>query len=487
MTKPLPVDSFDLIIFGGYGDLALRKLLPGLWHRDGDDQLPKDSRIIAVGRKDMALEDYVALIRESIASSPGVGKLDRARWSAFSKRLSYVALDAGDYSTWGPLGELLSGREDVIRAIYLATPPDLFGTVARGFVESKLMTEDMRIVLEKPVGHDFSSARAINDEVGQCFPENQIFRIDHYLGKETVQNLLALRFGNSMFEPLWRREMIDHVQITVSEQLGTGNRTGYYDGIGALRDMVQNHLLQLLCLVAMEPPVSFDDDAVRDEKMKVLKALRPITAENVRNLTVRGQYEAGAVAGEVVQGYTEELGGESGTETFAALKVELDNWRWSGVPFYLRTGKRMHEKLSEIVIQFKPVPYTIFGEVNYDTAPNRLSIMLQPDEGMKLYIMAKEPTPGPFALRPVALDLSFEKTFGIRYRDAYERLVIEVLRGNPALFMRRDEVEEAWRWTDGILESWETSRTQLETYVAGSWGPTGSFSLIDRDGRSWFI
>lgn len=486
MARLIPVDTFDLIIFGGGGDLAVRKLLPALWHRDGDRQLPPDSRIIAVGRKPMSKREYAKKIHDSIAASLEVKSLDKKRWSAFSSRLSYLVMEAENYDGWGPLAELLAGRRQAIRAVYLATPPALFGVIARGFVENKLKTPNMRIVLEKPVGHDFRSAREINDEVGKCFEENQIFRIDHYLGKETVQNLLALRFGNSMFEPLWRRELIDHVQITVAEHLGTGNRTGYYDGIGALRDMVQNHLLQLLCLVAMEPPVNFDDDAVRDEKMKVLKALRPMTPENVRGLTVRGQYEGGAVSGEVVRGYAEELGDDSDTETFVALKVELDNWRWSGVPFYLRTGKRLHEKLSEIVIQFKPLPHAIFGEVNHDTLPNRLSIMLQPNEGVKLYIMAKEPTPGPFGLKPVALDLSFEKTFGMRYRDAYERLVIEVLRGNPALFMRRDEIEEAWRWTDGIIDGWQKSRTKLESYVAGSWGPNGSSSLIDRDHRAWF-
>ncbi len=368
---------------------------------------------------------------------------------------------------------------------YLATPPVLFGPVAQGFKINSLMTENMRIVLEKPVGDNHAFAKTINDEVGAYFRENQIFRIDHYLGKETVQNLLALRFGNSLFEPLWRREVVDHVQITVAEDLGVDNRIEFYNGIGALRDMVQNHLLQLVCLVAMEPPGSFDDDAVRDEKLKVLRALKPITASRVTSNTVRAQYSAGAIGGTAVPGYAEQLSTEALTETFVALKIEVDNWRWSGVPFYLRTGKRLAAKHSEIVIQFKPVPHAIFDNAHHDTVPNRLSIMLQPNEGVKLTIMVKEPGLGGFKLKPVSLDLSFEETFGVRYPDSYERLLIEVMRGNPALFVRRDEIETAWQWIDGIIAGWEESRQKLETYVAGSWGPTASSMMLDRDGRSW--
>jgi glucose-6-phosphate 1-dehydrogenase len=323
-------------------------------------------------------------------------------------------------------------------------------------------------VLEKPLGHDYESACAINNEVGNCFPENQIYRIDHYLGKETVQNLLALRFANSLFEPLWRRGAIDHVQITVAEDLGVGGRVEYYDKIGALRDMVQNHLLQLVCLVAMEAPSSLHHE------------------DAVRTSTVRGQYTAGAIDGKTVTGYADELGeNKSSTETFVALKLEIDNWRWSNVPFYVRTGKRLKGKHSEIVVQFQEVPHSIFPEQKYNVAPNRLTIRLQPDEGVKLSVMAKEPGPGGFDLRSVSLDLSFEETFGARYPDAYERLLMEVLRGNPALFMRRDEVEAAWHWIDTIIESWEASKQKVETYVAGSWGPAASSLLLDRDGREW--
>lgn len=484
MAQLIPVAPFDLIIFGGTGDLALRKLMPALYHRDSDGQLPKGSRIIGVGRRPLSQDEYLSTIRTALTVNLKDAVVDEAGWRTFADRISYVSVDAFEPSSWGQLVTMLESGADKIRAIYLATPPDLYGPVAQGFATNQLMTDNMRIVLEKPVGRDFESARAINDAVGACFPENQIFRIDHYLGKETVQNLLALRFANSLFEPLWRREVIDHVQITVAEELGVGNRIEFYDGIGTLRDMVQNHLLQLLCLIAMEPPSSLDDDAVRDEKLKVLRALKPMTASEVNANSVRAQYKAGAISGVAVPGYIDELGNASERETFVALKVEIDNWRWSGVPFYIRTGKRLPAKYSEIVIQFKPVPHAIFDQ-RYDTTPNRLSIMLQPDEGVKLSIMAKEPGPGGFNLRSVSLDLSFEETFDIRYPDAYERLLVEVLRGNPALFMRRDEVETAWRWIDDILAGWQESKQKVETYVAGSWGPPAAAMLMDRDNRAW--
>ena len=485
MAQLLPVDPFDLVIFGGSGDLALRKLLPALWHRHLDGQFSEDSRILAVGRSPIEREKFIGQIKASICGE-GNDELDAVSWQKFIDRLQYLSLDVLDTGSWDELAVQLSGREDVIRVFYLAVSPNLFGVIARHIRARSLITENMRIVLEKPVGNDVESAREINDQVGECFNENQIFRIDHYLGKETVQNLLALRFGNAIFEPLWRREVIDHVQITVAEELGVGNRIEFYNDIGALRDMIQNHLLQLVCLVAMEPPASLDDDAVRDEKIKVLRALKPLQKESLSSHSVRAQYREGAVGGEVVKSYIEELGADSSTESYVALKLEIDNWRWSGVPFFVRTGKRLPAKHSEIVIQFKPVPHSIFGVADYVAEPNRLSIMLQPDEGVKLTMMAKEPGPGGFTLRPVSLDLSFEESFGVRYRDAYERLVIEVLRGNPALFMRRDEIEAAWRWIDDILEGWKSTGQKLESYAAGTWGPSASDLLLERDGREWF-
>ena len=486
MAQLIPVEPFDLVIFGGTGDLSLRKLLPALYHRDCAGQFSEDSRIVAVGRSPMSREEYVDEIRNALTDNLTEGEFDDARFSRFSNRLQYADADALNPASWGGISALLTAADDRTRVFYLATPPSLYGAISAGLSSNGLLNPAARIVLEKPLGHDYDSAREINDEIGRCFAEDNVFRIDHYLGKETVQNLLALRFGNSLFEPLWRRGSIDHVQITVGENLGVGNRTEFYDNTGALRDMVQNHMLQLVCLVAMEPPSSLHHDAVRDEKIKVLKSLRPITADTVGASTVRGQYAAGAIDGASVPGFAEELGSDdSTTETFVALKLEIDNWRWSNVPFYLRTGKRLKTKHSEIVLQFNEVPHSIFPEQKYDVVPNRLSIRLQPDEGVKLSIMAKEPGPGGFDLRPVSLDLSFEETFGVRYPDAYERLLMEALRGNPALFMRRDEVESAWRWVDSIIAGWRESRRSVESYVAGSWGPAASDMLLDRDGRAW--
>ncbi len=487
MARFIPVDPFDLIIFGGAGDLSLRKLLPALYHRDGDGQIPPESRVIALGRSVMSQDAFRDLVAGALKNNLKAGEFDQARWQAFSSRLTYAAINANDPGTWDVLAKHLEGRETTTRVAYLATAPGLFGPIARGMKANGLITEDSRIVLEKPVGHDYESARAINDQVGKSFRENQIFRIDHYLGKETVQNLLALRFGNSLLEPLWRRGEVDHVQITVAEQLGVEGRNEFYDETGALRDMVQNHILQLVCLVAMEAPSSLHHDAVRDEKLKVLRALKPIAADDVKRHTALGQYTAGAIDGVAVPGYLDELGSANSlTETFVGLKIEIENWRWSNVPIYVRTGKRLGAKHSEIVVQFAHVPHSIFPEKRFDISPNRLTIRLQPDEGVKLQLMAKEPGPGGFDLRAVSLDLSFEETFGIRYPDAYERLLMEVFRGNPALFMRRDEVEAAWRWIDGIIAGWNQTDHRVDRYAAGTWGPVSASNLLDRDGRRWY-
>jgi glucose-6-phosphate 1-dehydrogenase len=487
MAKFVPVDIFDLVIFGGAGDLALRKLLPALYHRDLDGQLPTGSRIISVGRSAMTREEFLGKVNGSLRSRLEDSEYSDEGWQSFSARLQYVKVDALDPDNWQSLQTTLDGFEDRIRVFYLATAPKLFGAIASGLSQNRLINDEVRIVLEKPVGNDYASALKINDQVGECFPENRIFRIDHYLGKETVQNLLALRFANSLFEPLWNRGNIDHVQITVAEDLGVGGRIEFYDQIGTLRDMVQNHLMQLLCLTAMEAPTGPDYDAVRDEKMKVLRSLKPIGAADVKQHTVRGQYQAGAIDGQAVDGYLDELQGKpSKTETFVALKLQIDNWRWSNVPFYLRSGKRLKQKYSEIVIQFQEVPYSIFPELTDKRTANRLSIRLQPDEGVKLSLMLKDPGPGGFDLRPVSLDLSFADASGARYPDAYERLLVEVIRGNPALFMRRDEVEFAWRWIDGIIAGWEESDQPVEGYVAGTWGPTAASLMLDRDARSWF-
>ena len=486
MAQLVPAETFDLVIFGGTGDLAMRKLLPALYHRDLDGQLTPESRIIAASRGELAREDYLERVEEALRRNLAEDEFDETFWATFAARIHYVQADASAHEEWSSLAQLLNGVEERVRVAYLATAPSLFGAIAQGLKHNGLVTESSRIVLEKPLGRDLESAREINNEIAACFAESQVYRIDHYLGKETVQNLLALRFGNSLFEPLWRRSTIDNVQITVAEDLGVGGRVEFYDRVGALRDMVQNHLMQLVCLFAMEPPSSLDQNAVRDEKIKVLRSLKPISPADVGTNTVRGQYTAGAIGGETVAGYIDELGGnDSSTETFVAIKLEIENWRWSGVPFYLRTGKRLKAKHSEIVVQFQDVPHSIFPEQKFNVKPNMLRIRLQPDEGVQLSIMAKEPGPGGFDLRPVALDLSFAETFSVRYPDAYERLLMEVLRGNPALFMRRDEVEAAWRWVDGVIDSWETSKQKVESYVSGTWGPSASALLLDRDGRSW--
>ncbi len=486
MAQLVPVETFDLVIFGGTGDLAMRKLLPALYHRDRDDQITPDSRIIAASRGALGRDEYLALVEEALRRNLTDGEFDDATWQTFASRIHYAQADAFEHDHWAQLVDLLNGVGARVRVAYLATAPSLFGPIAKGLKHNHLIDHSSRIVLEKPLGRDLESAREINEAIGECYAEHQIYRIDHYLGKETVQNLLALRFGNSLFEPLWRRSAIDNVQITVAEDLGVGGRVEFYDRVGALRDMVQNHLMQLVCLFAMEPPSSLDHNAVRDEKIKVLRSLKPISPADVGTSTVRGRYTSGAIGGETVAAYVDELGGaESSTETFVALKVEIENWRWSGVPFYVRTGKRLKAKHSEIVVQFQDVPHSIFPEQQFNVKPNMLRIRLQPDEGVQLTIMAKEPGPGGFDLRPVALDLSFAETFGVRYPDAYERLLMEVLRGNPALFMRRDEVEAAWQWVDGVIDSWATSKQKVESYVAGTWGPSAAASLLDRDGRTW--
>jgi len=371
----------------------------------------------------------------------------------------------------------------------MATAPDLFGPLCAQLAKTELITQKARVVLEKPIGRDLASAKTINDCVGAVFAEEQIFRIDHYLGKEAVQNLMVLRFANSLFEPLWSSGRIDHVQITVAERIGVEGRGGYYDKSGALRDMVQNHILQLLCLAAMEPPNAFTAAGVRDEKLKVLRALKPFTRADVDHKIVRGQYRAGASNGGAVPGYLEEIESSTGTsktETFVAIKAEIENWRWAGVPFYLRTGKRLAMQASEIVIQFRDVPYSIFSKEAGTLAANRLVVRLQPDEGVQLSLMTKNPAPGGLHVREAPLNLSFADTFKVRSPGAYERLLMDVVRGDATLFMRRDEVEAAWAWIEPILEAWQAQPEPPKPYAAGSWGPSAAIALIERDGRTWW-
>ena len=483
----LPVTAFDLVVFGGAGDLALRKLAPSLFHRWRDGQIPKSSKIIGVSRASMDDAQYRQLTLDKFREFHPAENIDDSEWRAFAEQLFYVQLDVVDPDAdWSALKEHLAGGVNKEQVFYLALPPGLYGDVCRNLAAASVKSPGVRIVLEKPIGHDLQSAREINEAVGEVFDEDEIFRIDHYLGKETVQNLIVLRFMNSLFEPVWNANAIDHVEITVAEAIGAGGRASYYDGAGALRDMVQNHLLQLLCLVAMEPPLDLQADTVRDEKIKVLRALRPITPATVRHETVRGQYGPGAFNGEAVRGYGEELERSSETETFVAIKAQIDNWRWKGVPFYLRTGKRMASRRSEIIIQFKEVAHALVSGGPKNLQPTRLVIRLQPDEGVKLLLVTKDPGPGGMRLRYVPLNLSYADAFSVRYPDAYERLLMAVVRGDLGLFMRRDEVEAAWGWVDNILAAWAADETPAYAYAAGTDGPPQAATMLDRDQREWF-
>jgi len=485
-AQVIAVEPFDIVVFGASGDLANRKLLPALYQRDLAGQIPEQARIIGVSRRPYSQEEFREAAREAVQASVGAAKVDKAGLKIFCARLFYVAVDVAADKGWAELAEILQEGADRIRVCYLATAPELFTVIAKQLGKRKLTNEHTRLVVEKPIGKDLKSAREVNDTLGSVFAERNIYRIDHYLGKETVQNLMALRFANALFEPLWNSRYIDSVQITVAETIGVEGRAAYYDTAGALRDMVQNHMLQLLCLVAIETPVSIEADSVRDEKLKVLRALKPITEANAQALTVRGQYRAGAIADGAVPGYLEELESKtSRTETFVAIKAEIGNWRWAGVPFYLRTGKRLPDRVSEIVVTFRPVPHSVFDSTAGPIAANRLVIRLQPDEGVKLWLMIKDPGPGGMRLRHVPLDMSFAASFGVRNPDAYERLVMDVIRGNQTLFMRRDEVEAAWAWIDPILNAWHASEDAPKSYTAGTWGPSSAIALIERDGRTW--
>jgi glucose-6-phosphate 1-dehydrogenase len=484
-AQVIPVDPFDLVVFGATGDLAVRKLIPAMYHRDADGQIPAGCRVIGASRRAMSDEAFQAFARKALLAH--VEEKHRSNpeiVERFIARLSYVTVDATGDDGWIDLVAAI-GESPRILVFYLATGPDLFVPICDNLGKHGLAANG-RVVVEKPIGKSLASALAVNDAIGRNFSEDHVYRIDHYLGKETVQNLMALRFANALFEPLWNAAHIDHVQITVSETLGVESRAGYYDTAGALRDMVQNHMLQLVCLVAMEPPTSLAADAVRDEKLKVLKSLVPLTDGAALDATVRGQYRAGASAGGPVRGYLEELGSStSTTETFVAIRADIANWRWAGVPFYLRTGKRLASRVSEIVVAFRPIPHSVFGSAAGAIRANRLVIRLQPDEGVKLWLMIKDPGPGGMRLQYVPLDMSFADVFSTRNADAYERLLMDVVRGNQTLFMRRDEVEAAWSWINPILEAWSASKEGPKPYTSGTWGPSSAIALIERDRRTW--
>ncbi|HZX27849.1 MAG TPA: glucose-6-phosphate dehydrogenase [Telluria sp.] len=480
----MALQDFDLVLFGGSGDLSMRKLLPAMYARDVAKDLPPSARVICVGRNDWSQDEFIRNVEAN--SRPHIKKFDQQSWEKFLHRVVYVSVNASDVASYQVLAGTLRMDPAVTLVYYLATPPHLFAQICDNLAQVGLATPQSRVVLEKPLGRDLASARQINREVGKVFSESQIYRIDHYLGKETVQNLLALRFGNILFEPLWRREWISDVQITIAEKIGVGNRMGYYDTSGALRDMLQNHLLQLLCIVAMEPPTSIAPDAVRDSKLQVLRSLKRFTPTTLAQNIVRGQYRAGHVDGVAVPSYRDEPDApeQSRTETFVAMKAEIDTWRWAGVPFYLRTGKRMADRLAEIVVRFKPIPHSIFHQPTNSFQPNSLVIRLQPDEGLKMNLMAKTPGDG-MRLKPAELELDFNEQFKTPRMDAYERLLLDVLRGQLTLFMRGDELEAAWEWVEPILQNWEQDDNQPIPYTSGTWGPAAASALIGRDGLQW--
>jgi glucose-6-phosphate 1-dehydrogenase len=478
-----------LVLFGGGGDLAMRMLLPSLYFLEHDGLLPDDLKIIGAARSDESREEYVARVRAAVE---GKARADDAwsdaAWARLDARLDYLPVDATDPTSLKPIKEKV-GDDRVVS--FLAVSPSLYGRIVTALKTAGLAGSADRVVLEKPVGRDLQSFLEIDDAVAHAFSEAQVFRIDHYLGKETVQNLIALRFGNTIFEPLWNSLSIDHVQITVGETFGVGDRWPYYDEYGALRDMLQNHMLQLLCLVAMEPPTDLDPDSVRNEKVKVIRSLRPITEHEAERVTVRGQYVAGTSEGKPAKSYREERGQASDTETFVALRVDIDNWRWAGTPFFLRTGKRLAEKRTEIVIQFKPVPHSIFdhGERG-PIAANRLVIALQPEEDISLSVMNKKPGLDPhMKLQPIQMSLSWgqndKDARPPRRRIAYERLLLDALSGDSTLFVRRDEAEQAWKWVDEVSDAWRGAAFKPREYAAGTWGPVEADLLLERTGREW--
>ncbi|OWU83627.1 glucose-6-phosphate dehydrogenase [Oceanicola sp. 22II-s10i] len=479
VSRVIPVDPFDLVIFGGTGDLARRKILPALFRRYVAGQMGETSRIVGAARSEMDDAAYRDFVRDAVMEfDPPQGEA-ATQLDGFLEQVGYVTLDATGHGGWAELAARLKDKR-AVQAFYFSVGPSLFGALAERLHQHGMAGEGTRIVVEKPFGRDEESARKLNATLAEHFDEGQIYRIDHYLGKETVQNLMAVRFGNMLFEPLWNAQYVDHIQITVAETVGVGGRGEYYDKSGAMRDMLQNHMMQLLCLIAMEPPAKFDPDAVRDEKLKVIRALDEVKPEDV----VRGQYEAEDGKADY---RTQVENKASTTESFVALKLHISNWRWAGTPFYLRTGKRLRAKVSEIAVVFKETPHSIFG-AEAGRHRNILTIRLQPNEGMDLGVTIKEPGPGGMRLVDVPLDMTFADALGPDAEDvpdAYERLIMDVIRGNQTLFMRGDEVEAAWAWTDPIIAGWEARGDEPEPYETGSSGPEEALALMHRDGRRW--
>jgi glucose-6-phosphate 1-dehydrogenase len=481
--------KFSIVFLGGTGDLAWRKLMPAMFEAYRHGGFPQMGRVLASAREPMDTVSYHQWLWQKFESLSWGEPLQRSTFDEFCKHLEYRPLDLSAAKTYKQLGEWVHAEPSESVVFYLATAPSLFIRVCEGLAGAGLNKPHMRVVLEKPLGKDLDSAREINNAVSQHFSEKQIFRIDHYLGKQSVQNLMALRFGNTIFEPVWRRESISHVQITLAEDLGVEARGAYYEQAGALRDMVQNHLLQLLCIVAMEPPASDDADAIRDEKLKVLRCLRPIEPHEMNQLVVRGQYRAGVIGTQAVPAYVDEknVAPDSRTETYVAIRAEIDNWRWAGVPFFLRTGKRMPQRGAEIVINFRPVPHPIFP-MPLSQANNRLVIRLQPEDTIELHLLSKASNRSKAEqgrLVPVQLDLDFREAFGKQMIEGYERLLRKVIAGRLDLFVRFDEQEAAWKWVTPIQQAWVNDPMAPRPYAAGTWGPAAASALTARENFSW--
>ena len=479
----MDLNTFNLYLFGGTGDLSNRKLIPAMFRQETLGNINNDSEIIGIGSRDISVDEYIFMIKNSLDKYfPNFIENDEA-WNRFSNRVNYIKVDINSDNDWKNINNVPDDRAIIY---YLATPPNLYKQISTCLDVNNLIFDNCRVVVEKPIGSDLESAKDINNSLSAGFNENQIYRIDHYLGKEAVQNLLALRFANTIFEKSWSNSAIDHIQITVAEDLGVEDRGGYYDETGALRDMVQNHLLQILCLIAMEPPVSIQSESVRDEKLKVLKSLAPFTKENIVTNSVRGQYLDGISKGAPACSYLNEEGVDSNnnTETFVALKLEINNWRWSGVPFYLRTGKRMHSKSSEIVVRYKAVPHNIFSK-EASLKADQLVLRIHPDEGIDLKLNTKEPGVSGYDLQELPLDLNLHDYHELGHQDCYERLLLDVIRGNPSLFVRRDEIEASWQWIDNIINLWKSEDIPMEEYISGGWGPSNADLLLKKDFRSW--
>ncbi len=479
--------SFDLVFFGGTGDLTWRKLMPALFQAFRHGKLPPGGRILSVARDEQSDDKYRGWLRERFQDVEGGKRPSDEEFARFAELLHYRRMDLSQPEHYAGLKQWLDGRSADTVVLYLATSPHLFPQICAQLGAVGLNGPHVRVVLEKPLGHDLASAQDINRVVRSVFSETQAFRIDHYLGKPSVQNLMALRFGNALFEPLWRRESIANIQITLAESLGVGTRGDFYDRTGTLRDMVQNHALQLLSMVAMEPPSRYDADAIRDEKLKVLRSLKPFTDDSVARDVVRGQYRAGNAAGQAVKGYLDEVKvpPDSRCETFVALRTEVQNWRWAGVPFYLRTGKRLAARDAQIVVNFRPTPHSIFPGIN---RPNKLVIKLQPEDGLELHLLAAKGTSQNEALSAVSLDLDFDKAFPETRVGAYERLLLEAIAGRLNLFVRSDEQEQAWGWVEPILQAWKRDNAAgggPRPYAAGTWGPAAASALVARDGFAW--